>query len=176
MKNFTKICTIIFIFGVISLLNNKPTIVHPVQKEPVEEQKCKPLPHNTTTTTSRLKSTQWDTLMNAIIYVESRGQADAISKDGKYVGAMQIGKIVVDDCNQYLAYKGIDKQFTYEDRFDVNKSKEMFILIQKRYNKSNNLEAAIRIWNGGCNYNIKSTQGYYNRVLAKYNKLINKRG
>ena len=36
---------------------------------------------------------------------------------------MQIKKLVVDDCNEYLKLKGSKKRFTYQDRYDVNKIK-----------------------------------------------------
>ena len=112
----------------------------------------------------------WEPVMDAIIEVESNGNPYAVSPSGKYVGAMQIAKIVVDDCNEYLKFKKSKKRYTYNDRYDVQKSKEMFILIQERYNKERNIEKAVRIWNGGCNYNIKSTDKYYLKFLKKYNK------
>lgn len=112
----------------------------------------------------------WEPVMDAIIKVESNGNPYAVSPSGKYVGAMQIAKIVVDDCNEYLKSKKSKKRYTYNDRYDVKKSKEMFILIQERYNKEKNIEKAVRIWNGGCNYNKKSTDKYYLKFLKKYNK------
>lgn len=112
----------------------------------------------------------WEPVMDAIIKVESNGNPYAVSPSGKYVGAMQIAKIVVDDCNEYLKSKKSKKRYTYNDRYDVKKSKEMFILIQERYNKEKNIENAVRIWNGGCNYNKKSTDKYYLKFLKKYNK------
>ena len=112
----------------------------------------------------------WLPIINAIIEVESRGDTNVVSKDGACVGPLQIKKIVVDDCNEYLSLylKDKSKRFTYEDRFDMEKSIEMFILIQKRYNKKNDIETAIRIWNGGCKYSIEKTQGYYNKVINCY--------
>lgn len=114
----------------------------------------------------------WMPIINAIIQVESKGQPHVVSKDGKCVGVLQIQKVVVDDCNQYLSYymKSNQKLFTYDDRYDKEKSIEMFILIQKRYNKTNNIEKAIRIWNGGCNYSVEKTQKYYDKVIECYNK------
>lgn len=116
--------------------------------------------------------TDWLPIIHAIMEVESKGNVNAISKDGTCVGPLQIKKIVVDDCNEYLSVYLKDKtrRFTYEDRLDMEKSIEMFILIQKRYNKSNSIEKAIRIWNGGCKYSIEKTQGYYDKVIHCYNK------
>lgn len=114
------------------------------------------------------QSFNWYNVIEAIIYVESRGDNNAVSKDGTCVGPMQIKKIVVDDCNEYCKIIGSNKRYTYDDRYNKDKSIEMFILIQKRYNKSNDIEKAIRIWNGGCNYSVSKTESYYQRVIKKY--------
>lgn len=106
----------------------------------------------------------WEPVMNAIIAVESGGNAKAVSKD--CVGAMQIRPILVHDVNEYLKIKGSSKRFNLKDRFSTEKSKEMFILYQKRYNPTNNVEKAIRLWNGGCGYSIAKTEKYYRKVLA----------
>lgn len=113
---------------------------------------------------------KWNDVINAIIQVESNGNPNAVSPCGESIGAMQIKKIVVDDCNEYLKILKINKKYTYDDRWDVEKSKEMFILIQKRYNKTNDIEKAVRIWNGGCCYNKEKTDNYYNKFLKYYLK------
>ena len=107
----------------------------------------------------------WGAVMNAIIQVESGGNSRAVN--GKYVGAMQIGPILVQDCNNILKQRNINKRYTLADRYSVEKSKEMFLIIQSRYNPTNNIEKGIRIWNGGCNYRTASTNGYYRRVMSK---------
>lgn len=118
-----------------------------------------------------IDTTQWDKVINAIIQVESSGNPKAINTKTDAVGAMQIRKIVVDDCNEYLKKLNKNKRFTYQDRWDIQKSKEMFVLIQMRYNKTNDIEKAARIWNGGCCYNKKATDKYYQKFLSYYNKL-----
>jgi predicted GH43/DUF377 family glycosyl hydrolase len=45
----------------------------------------------------------------------------------------------------------------------------MFILYQKRYNPTNNIEKAIRLWNGGCEYSKAKTEKYYRKVMKYYN-------
>ena len=109
----------------------------------------------------------WEPLMDAIIQVESEGNSRAIS--GKSCGAMQITPILVEDCNSILKKRGIKKRYTLNDRFSEKKSKEMFVLIMSHYNPSNNVERAIRLWNGGVNYTKRGTQGYYNKVMRLYN-------
>lgn len=107
----------------------------------------------------------WDNLIHAISFVESRGNEKAISKDGKCVGILQIKKILVDECNRIG-----NKKFTYQDRFNKEKSIEMFNIIQNYYNPTKSTEKAIRLWNGGPNYKKSSTQNYYLEVLKKYKK------
>ena len=103
--------------------------------------------------------------MEAIIQVESEGNPNAVS--GNSVGVMQITPILVKDCNDILKRQKSKKQFTMQDRYSVAKSKEMFLIIQKYYNPENNVEKAIRLWNGGIKYSIKATNKYYRKVLAK---------
>ena len=62
------------------------------------------------------------------------------------------------------------KRYTYNDRLDPEKSKEMFILTQKHLNPKNDIEHAIRLWNGGRNYKKRKTDGYYKKVMKIYNK------
>ena len=61
------------------------------------------------------------------------------------------------------------RNHSQKHRFSVKKSREMFVLIQSYYNPTNNVEKAIRIWNGGPRYKVRSTQGYYKRVMRAYN-------
>ena len=107
----------------------------------------------------------WNPVMEAIIHVESRGDAKAVS--GNSCGAMQITPILVRECNNILKKRKSKKRFTMQDRFSVQKSKEMFLLYQAHFNPKNNVEKAIRSWNGGNNYSVKRTQRYYNKVMAK---------
>ena len=102
--------------------------------------------------------------MDAIIQVESEGNPNAVS--GNSVGVMQITPILVKDCNEILKKQKSKKRYTMADRYSVAKSKEMFLLIQKYYNPENNVEKAIRSWNGGVKYSIRATNRYYNKVLA----------
>ena len=107
----------------------------------------------------------WNPVMDAIIQVESEGNPNAVS--GNSVGVMQITPILVKDCNDILKRQKSKKQFTMADRYSVSKSKEMFLIIQKYYNPENDIEKAIRLWNGGVKYSIKATNRYYKKVLAQ---------
>lgn len=107
----------------------------------------------------------WSAVMEAIILVESEGNPRAVS--GNSVGAMQITPILVRECNNILKARGSEKRFTLADRYSVGKSKEMFLLIQSHHNPQNNVEKAIRSWNGGMRYSKRATNGYYAKVMRR---------
>ncbi|MGG6544377.1 UNVERIFIED_CONTAM: lytic transglycosylase domain-containing protein [Prevotella sp. 15_C9] len=106
----------------------------------------------------------WTPVLNAIIQVESKGNARAVN--GPHVGILQISPILVSECNRILRKRGKKKRFSLSDRFSPSKSREMFLLIQSVYNPGNNVERAIRLWNGGVRYSIRKTQGYFNKVMS----------
>ena len=114
---------------------------------------------------SKTAGFNWNPVMDAIIQVESEGNPKAVS--GNSVGAMQITPILVEDCNEILKKQKSKKRYTMADRYSVAKSKEMFLLIQKYYNPENSIEKAIRSWNGGIRYRVKSTNRYYKKVMAQ---------
>lgn len=109
-------------------------------------------------------SFDWSKVMNAIIQVESGG--DAKAKSGKSVGAMQITPVLVAECNNILRSRRSKKRFKLSDRFSVKKSKDMFLLFQSKYNPKNSVEWAIQSWNGGLNYSKKRTQHYFEKVVS----------
>ena len=110
-------------------------------------------------------SFDWNPVMDAIIKVESEGNPNAVS--GNSVGVMQITPILVRECNNVLKKMKSNKRYTLDDRYSVEKSKEMFLLIQMYFNPENNVEKAIRSWNGGMKYSIRATNKYYKKVLAR---------
>lgn len=112
------------------------------------------------------KQFNWGPLMDAITQVESEGNSRAVS--GKSCGAMQITPILVKDCNAILKQRGESKRYTLDDRFSVKKSREMFVLIMSHYNPTNDIERAIRLWNGGVRYTRRGTQNYYDKVMRLY--------
>lgn len=117
---------------------------------------------------SKQANFDWNPVMDAIIEVESGGNPNAVS--GKSVGAMQITPICVAECNQIQKNRKSKKRYTLNDRYSVAKSKEMFLLLQSEYNRENNVEKAIRSWNGGNRYSVKRTQRYFEKVMKKIKK------
>lgn len=110
----------------------------------------------------------WEPVMKAIIQVESEGNTKAVR--GKSCGAMQITPILVAECNNILKGRNSKTRYTLRDRFNLEKSKEMFLLMQSEFNPGNNVEKAIRAWNGGNNYNKKRTQRYFEKVMKELKK------
>lgn len=111
---------------------------------------------------SESDSFDWTPVIEAIIQVESNGNAKAVK--GNSAGAMQITPILVKECNQILKRKKSKKRYKLSDRFNVSKSKEMFLLFQSYFNPANDIEKAIRSWNGGLHYSVRKTQRYLEKV------------
>lgn len=110
----------------------------------------------------------WSPVMEAIIEVESEGNAKAVR--GNSAGAMQITPVLVKECNQILKRRKSKKRYTLSDRFSKSKSKEMFLLFQSHFNPTHNVEQAIRSWNGGLHYSVRRTQRYFERVMRALGK------
>ncbi len=109
-------------------------------------------------------SFDWTPVINAIMQVESRGNVNA--RNGIYCGPLQISPGLVKECNNILKRRNVSKRFSMSDRFSKEKSFDMFTIIQSYYNPSNNVERAIRMWQGGINYKVRSTQRYYEKVMS----------
>jgi len=73
-----------------------------------------------------------DTLIPPLIQVESGGDDRAIGDGGKAVGCLQLWKIYVDDVNRIDQYK---TEFTYQDRYDRDKSIAMVKIFLAHYGK-----------------------------------------
>lgn len=115
---------------------------------------------------AKVVNNDWSDVIKAISYVESRWNPTAVSPCGRWVGYLQISKGMVTACNRIVGYK----KYTFNDRYDKDKSIEMFYLFQNKYNPTGDIEKGIRMWNGGTGYTIKSTNGYYKKVMKKYNE------
>lgn len=110
---------------------------------------------------------KWAQVIDAIARVESEGNPKAVSKCGRYVGYLQISKVLVRECNRIVG----TQEFTNDDRYDKQKSIDMFITYMERFNPEGNIEKAIRLWNSGdrnCMNHKASTDGYYRRVMNKF--------
>lgn len=108
-----------------------------------------------------------DQLIDAIAYVESQYNENAVSSDGRCVGYLQIQTIVVRECNRIIG----QRTYNAKDRYSKEKSIEMFRIIQGFYNPKHDLVSAIRLWNEGPSFrkHPNRTTKYLRKVLARYN-------
>ena len=112
-------------------------------------------------------------LITAIGTVESKLNDKEVN--GIHAGFLQISKITVAECNRINKLKDVSTRYTLQDRFNHQKSIEMFYTIQGFYNPSGDLHYGILLWNEGCSAMKKPKRktSYYNKVMNVYNKLTN---
>ena len=113
---------------------------------------------------SHINNIDSNDLLSALIMVESRNNDLAHAKGEDAVGCLQIRKTMVDDVNRILKRQNKDLRFTYDDRWDRNKSIQMFNIYCKHYGLTDAEEIA-RCWNGGPRGMHKdATVFYWNKV------------
>ena len=104
-------------------------------------------------------------LIGAIIQVESSGNDSAYNKSEDAVGCLQIRPVMVREVNRLLQKRKDDRVYTLSDRWNRQKSIEMFLVFTKNISTS---EAKARCWNGGPKGMTKSaTIKYWNKVKTK---------
>jgi len=99
---------------------------------------------------------EWNCFIEALIWVESKGDSMAIGK-GDCVGILQITPIYVKDANRIIG----KEIYTLEDRFNRQKSIEIFNIIQRHYNPSKDIDVAIKL------HNPRSGKRYANDIKDK---------
>lgn len=121
--------------------------------------------------TCNVKAQDYTKLIQAIGTVES-GLNDKI-KNGVHAGFLQISEIAVKECNRINVMKGEKTRYTLNDRYDHDKSIEMFYIIQNFYNKNNDIDYAILLWNEGNSAMKKQKRqtSYWKKVMRIYNSL-----
>lgn len=102
---------------------------------------------------------EWDSLISALIHVESNGNDNAINPTSGASGCLQLMPIFVDEVNRVAL-----TSYTYDDRFDREKSIEMFNEYQAHYNPERDIHEAIR------RHNPTAGEWYYNRVINAMNQ------
>lgn len=88
--------------------------------------------------------TDWNVLQLAIMMKESRFNPDAQGRTNDY-GIFQITPIYVAEANRLS-----EGNYTLEDAFSIEKSIEMFGIVQGRYNPDQSIERAIHHHNPGA--------------------------
>ena len=105
-----------------------------------------------------------DKLIQALINVESSNNDNAYRSCEGAAGALQIRRTMVRDVNRILKRQKSNQQYTYEDRWNRQKSIEMFNIYCNHYNLVTPEEKA-RCWNGGPRGLQKlSTKRYWEKV------------
>lgn len=118
----------------------------------------------------------WNDFVSAVIYVESRGNDSAYNTKEDAAGCLQIRPIMVREVNRKLRKWNAPFRYTLEDRWDREKSIEMFEIMAEQiplYGDETFMEFAevvARKWNGGGRGHLKeSTLPYWNRIKDKIN-------
>ena len=122
------------------------------------------------------KHHSFEHMLDAIEWVESRGDPNAIGQDGE-VGAYQLKECYVDDCNRILQQKCSAVIELYEDRLDKMKSRQITAYVthhyaqhdmrDKPYNRSQFIETAARSHNSPANRNNSKTDAYWSLIKTR---------
>lgn len=86
----------------------------------------------------------WERLVHAICMVESGCDDNAKNKTSSACGRFQMLRVYVDEVNRI---KG-KKVYSYNDRFDPLKAREMFEIYQQHYNPNKDIDRAIILHRG----------------------------
>tara|TARA_R110000744_G_scaffold36161_5_gene83678 strand:- start:1020 stop:1559 length:540 start_codon:yes stop_codon:yes gene_type:complete len=127
--------------------------------------------------TQAVKELTWDDFVQAVIYVESRGDNQAYNKKEKALGCLQIRPIMVREVNRILRKHKVDLRFELSDREDRLQAIAMFDIMAEEVECCLDLtqmeffEIVARKWNGGPRgHKKKSTQAYWERIKNQLNK------
>lgn len=96
------------------------------------------------TTKEAMDRVAWERLVHAICMVESGCDDNAKNKTSSACGRFQMLRVYVDEVNRI---KG-KKVYSYNDRFDPLKAREMFEIYQQHYNPNKNIDRAIILHRG----------------------------
>jgi hypothetical protein len=125
-------------------------------------------------------STIDSTLVKAMIHVESGGIEDMVGDKQLIIpsiGVLQIRPIMVREINRILKKQDIKKKYKLKDRFNREKSIEMFYIWKDFHHKKDSDEVIARCWNGGPKgWKRKSTEWYWTKVSREINKINPKHG
>ena len=158
---------LVLLFSMLSVVDptsTNPTLVksvqHPSTNPTVVDTLCAP------------KNGKLTLLIEAMIWVESRGDDSAYCKKEEAVGCLQIRPIMLLECNRILALQKSKLEYALVDRWNRGKSIEMFYVVNQHYNKTNSHELIARLWNGGPAWPNKiNTRKYWNKVYRRLKKI-----
>ena len=114
--------------------------------------------------TIKVNSITEDKLIQALINVESSNNDDAYHSGEDAAGCLQIRRTMIRDVNRILRRQKSQIRFDFEDRWDRQKSIEIFKIYCNHYNLTTPEEKA-RCWNGGPRGLQKlTTKRYWEKV------------
>ena len=150
MKKFLAIAFIVMpvtlsLTSVPKISIRKPRIrkVEPIQVKPIEQSR----------------------LVSALIQVESSGNHKAHNVSEDAVGCLQIRRVMVREVNRILRRTNSEDRYDMSDRWNCDKSKEMFDIWRNYHHADSDYETIARNWNGGPRgYRLKSTERYWKKV------------
>lgn len=91
---------------------------------------------------------EWTILTMAIMKTESEFDPSRIGAT-QDVGIMQFTPVGVEEVNRILRLEGKEEEYSHLDAFDIEKTIEMFNIIQGYHNKEQNISKAIHQHNPG---------------------------
>jgi len=113
-------------------------------------------------------------LIDALIYVESRGKNDAVGDTHlkhPSIGVLQIRPIMIREVNRILKKQGKLQHFKLGDRFSEQKSISIFNVWKDYHHPEDSFEKIARCWNGGPRgYKNTRTLKYWVKVKKQLNK------
>lgn len=102
-------------------------------------------------------------MAEAFAIQESRCTPDAVSPDGKYVGCLQISKIMVREANRLLG----EDLYSYDDRYNQDYSVAMFKVVMEHRNPELSVDRAVDIWNKNCPASYRrNIHHYYDSLMC----------
>ena len=111
-------------------------------------------------------------LIEAMIWVESRGDDHAYCKREEAAGCLQIRPIMLAEVNRICVMTNNGLAYEHEDRWDREMSIAMFHIWRKYHHEHDTLEKIARNWNGGPEGYIKhKTNRYWKKVKKQLKKL-----
>ena len=161
MRNFS-----IILIGLLCTSVNQPEqMLYEIERLPIEEIKIE---HK-----EQIKPIVRDLedLIEAMVWVESKGDPKAFARRENAAGVLQIRPIMVNEVNRILNIKKDDRFYTLDDRWNEEKSIEMFYVFVDYYHKDSSYEEIARCWNGGPKgLQKKQTKRYWKKVQNTLNK------
>ena len=113
--------------------------------------------------------------IEAVIYIESRGDSLAYNTKEKAVGVLQIRPIMLREVNRVLRKNKVPGKYVLQDRYSQEKSIEMFKIMAEQVNQDELsqmqfFEIVARRWNGGRRGDKKkATIKYWERIKNQLN-------